>query len=297
MSNITANGIQIEYDTFGAPSAPPILLIMGLGAQMIAWHEGFCELLAAKGHYVIRFDNRDVGLSTKFEAAGVPNIMQMRADAAEGKPIQAPYLLSDMAADAAGLLDALKIDAAHIVGASLGGMVAQQFVIDHPQRTLTLTSIMSTTGNPELPAPKPEAIARLLTPAPMDREGNIAYRLATAKIIGSLPELIDEAFVLANAARAYDRAFYPAGTVRQMVAVTASPNRKSALANVKAPTLVIHGEIDPLVPLTGGIDTHEAIAGSELLVVPKMGHDQPKSLWPTLADAIAKNTAKVGVTV
>ena len=182
MPNITANGIQIEYDTFGAPSAPPILLIMGLGAQMIAWHEGFCELLAAKGHYVIRFDNRDVGLSTKFEAAGVPNIMQMRADAAAGKPIQAPYLLSDMAADAAGLLDALKIDAAHIVGASLGGMVAQQFVIDHPQRTLTLTSIMSTTGNPELPAPKPEAIARLLTPAPMDREGNIAYRLATAKI-------------------------------------------------------------------------------------------------------------------
>jgi pimeloyl-ACP methyl ester carboxylesterase len=297
MPNINANGIQIEYDTFGDHSHAPLLLIMGLGAQMISWDEGFCDLLAGHGHHVIRFDNRDVGLSTKFDEAGVPNLMEMAASAARGEPIVSVYSLADMARDAAGLLDALNVGAAHIVGASMGGMIAQQFAIDHPHRTLTLTSIMSTTGNPELPSPAPEVLARLMVPAPADRDGNIEYRLNTSRIIGSAPAFIEEDRLRAAAARAYDRAFYPAGTARQMVAITSGGSRKERLAEVRVPTLIIHGEIDPLVPLSGGKDTHASVPGAELMVIPGMGHDLPRLLWAEITGAIAANARKAAVAV
>ena len=297
MPNVTANGIQIEYDTFGDPSHAPLLLIMGLGAQMISWDEGFCELLADHGHHVIRFDNRDVGLSTKFEEAGAPDLMEIAMAMAKGEPIASAYSLADMARDAVGLLDVLNIRSAHIVGASMGGMIAQQFVLDHPHRTFTLTSIMSTTGHPDLPSPAPEVLARLMTPAPTDREGNIEYRLNTSRIIGSAPELIEEDRLRAAAERAYDRAFYPVGVARQMVAISAGGSRKDRLAEVRVPTLVIHGEIDSLVPLAGGIDTHASIPGAELMVIPGMGHDLPRSLWPRITGAIAANAAKAAVAV
>ncbi|MGI8926379.1 MAG: alpha/beta fold hydrolase [Tepidiformaceae bacterium] len=296
MPNVTANGIQIEYDTCGDPAAPPLLLVMGLGAQMIAWDEGFCQLLADRGHYVIRFDNRDVGLSTRFDAAGTPDLGAMMAARAAGEPItHAAYLLNDMADDAVGLLDALNIPAAHIVGASMGGMIVQAIAIRHPQRVLSMTSIMSTTGHPSLPQAKPEAMAVLLSPRPDDREAMLDQAVAAARTIGSTGFPFDEERVRARAARSFDRAFYPAGMARQMVAITASGNRRDALRDVKLPTLVIHGAVDPLVPVEGGHDTAACIPGAELLIIEGMGHDLPTGAWPRIAEAISAVTARVAV--
>ncbi len=295
MPQAAANGIQLEYDTFGDSANPPLLLVMGLGAQMIAWDEEFCGLLAGAGHHVIRFDNRDVGLSTRIESGGVPNIPAIMEARLKGEPVSAPYLLADMAADAAGLLDALGIAKAHIVGASMGGMIVQEMAIRHPERVLTMTSIMSTTGAPDLPPAKPEAMAALTTPAPADREGFIAHTVNTSKLIGSAPHLIDEARLHLLAGRRFDRAYYPIGIARQMAAIMASGSRREALAAVRLPVTVIHGAIDPLVPVEGGIDTHKAIAGSQLLVIDDMGHDLPAPLWGQFTAAIAATTARANV--
>jgi pimeloyl-ACP methyl ester carboxylesterase len=285
--NTTANGISIEYDTFGDPAASPLLLVMGLGAQMIAWDPAFCESLAGRGYHVVRFDNRDVGLSEKFESAGVPNMSELMAARERGETPPAAYNLADMADDAAGLLDALEVPSAHVVGASMGGMIVQVMATRHPSRVRTMTSIMSTTGAPGLPASKPEAQQALFTPAPSDREGFIEHTVRTSKTIGSAPHLLEESRLRTLAAARYDRCYYPVGIARQMAAVMASGSRREALASCTVPTLVIHGRVDPLVPVEGGIDTAEAIPGAKLMIIEDMGHDLPRALWPQIVDAIA----------
>lgn len=292
MAQARANGLTLEYETFGRPADDPLLLVMGLGAQMILWPEAFCERLAARGHHVIRFDNRDVGLSSKLDHLGVPDLMQLAGAAMMRQPIEAPYLLSDMANDAVGLLDALALDSAHVVGASMGGMIVQQMAIDHPRRLRTLTSIMSTTGNPELPPAKPEAMSALLTPVPPEREAAIERGVNVFRTIGSPGFPFDEAMFRQQAERAFDRCFHPEGVVRQLAAILASGSRKEKLAAVKLPALVIHGKADPLVPVEGGIDTAAAIPGAELLLIDGMGHDLPEGAWPRMIDAICKLTGR-----
>lgn len=282
-----ANGIHIVYDTFGDPTAPPILLIMGLGGQMIAWDEAFCTQLAGEGFWVIRFDNRDAGFSTSFDDAGVPDPMVVMQSAALGRPVNAPYLLRDMADDAAGLLDALSIKSAHIVGVSMGGMIAQTMAIHHPHRVRTLASIMSHTGERDLPPPTPEALMLLATPAPDGREAYIDYVVRAAHVIGSPGFPFDEARIRERAARAYDRARNPAGEARQLAAIMASGGRKEALQALTIPTLVVHGKADTLVPVAGGIATAEAIPGARLMLIDGMGHDLPPAVWDQVIGAIA----------
>ncbi len=286
MPRARANGIEIEYERFGDASDPSLLLVMGLGAQMIFWEDEFCAALAGRGRHVVRFDNRDVGLSTKLEGAATPTMMEAMAAVASGQPIRAPYTLLDMVDDAAGLLDALEIPAADVVGASMGGMIAQLLAVRHPARVRTLTSIMSSTGAPDLPPAKPEAMQILLTPAPTDREGNVDRAVQANRVIGSPGFPFDEARIRARAARAYDRCFYPAGMARQMIAVLATGSRREAVRAVRAPTLVIHGTADALVPVEAGIDTAKSIPGAELLLVEGMGHDLPRGAWPRIIDAI-----------
>ena len=290
MPQACANGIQLEYDTFGRASDRPLLLIMGLGAQMTLWDEEFCEALAARGQHVIRFDNRDVGLSTKFDHEGVPNVVAMMQPGADRSG--APYTLDDMADDAAGLLDALRIERAHICGASMGGMIAQTVAYRHAPKAKSLISIMSSTGNPKLPQAKPEAMAVLMTPRPLDRAGNVEASVRASKVIGSPGFPVDEERLRRRAGEMYDRSFTPLGTVRQMAAVWAHGNRAPRLSAVRAPTLVIHGLADPLVPVEGGRDTATSIPGAELLEIEGMGHDLPPALWTRLADAIAAHTKK-----
>ncbi len=251
-----ANGIEIEYDSFGERSWPPLLLIMGLGAQMIGWPERFCHQLAGRGFQVVRYDNRDIGLSTKFDGVPVPTMAEMVAANLRGEPISAPYSLWDMAADGAGLLDALNIPAAHIVGASMGGMIAQAFAIKYPARTLSLTSIMSTTSEPGLPQATPEAIAALTAARPTDRAAAIDAAVASRKVMSGGGFPMDEAEVRRMAEEAYDRMNYPEGMARQLLAIGTSGGRREALRAVTCPAVVIHGDADPLVPYTGGLDTH-----------------------------------------
>ena len=290
MARVRANGIELEYDSFGSTQDRPLLLIMGLGGQSIMWEEGFCEALAERGHYVVRYDNRDVGLSTKFDSAGIPNVVELMQPGAAGATV--PYTLDDMADDAAGLLDALGLDTAHVCGASMGGMIAQTVAIRHGRRLRSLTSIMSSTGNPSLPPAKPEAMAVLMTPPPSDRAGSLDSAARTWRTIGSPGFPFDEARIRARAGRLYDRSFHPQGTARQLAAILAHGSRVEKLRAVSTPTLVIHGAADPLVPLEGGRDTARAIPGAELLVIEGMGHDLPEGAWPQLVGAISEHTAK-----
>ncbi len=291
MPNAAANGIEIFYDTFGQPDDVPLLLIMGLGGQMIAWDEPFCQGLADRGFHVVRFDNRDVGLSTKIEGLPHTDLLTTLMRAAQGEPIEAPYLLTDMAADAVGLLDELGIAAAHIVGVSMGGMIAQTVAIEHPARVLSLTSIMSTTGEREVGQATPEAVQQLLTPRPTDREQAIAFGVESQRVIGS-PDHFDEERARQRSTAFYDRSFCPAGFARQLIAVTASGSRADALRKLDVPTLVIHGDVDPLVTPSGGERTAALVPGAELLVLEGMGHDLPPSFWPQIIDAITTHAAK-----
>jgi pimeloyl-ACP methyl ester carboxylesterase len=259
---------------------------------MILWHEEFCQQLAGRGHRVIRFDNRDVGKSSWFDQLGVPDVTAAVGAALMRQPVKAPYLLRDMAADAVGLLDALHIDQAHIVGASMGGMIAQSVAIEHPSRVLTLTSIMSSTGNPDLPPATPTAMSVLLAPPPTTRAEAIERSVTVFRTIGSPGFPFDEEDIRGRAARSFDRGFNPAGTVRQLLAVLASGNRKAALSAVRVPTLVIHGKDDPLVPFPAAQDTAAAIPGAELLAIDGMGHDMPRAVWPRMIDAISALTAR-----
>jgi pimeloyl-ACP methyl ester carboxylesterase len=289
--NVEANAIRIEYEAFGNPSATPLLLIIGLGGQLIEWHEDFCNGLAEKGHYVICFDNRDSGLSQKFEELGPANIMQAGESLLRGETVTPLYTLEDMADDAVGLLDALDLSKAHICGMSMGGMIAQTIAIRHPSRVKSLISIYSTSGNPELPPPEPEAMEVLLEAPPTKRQGYIDFLARTFRVIAGSGFPFDEDYHRRLAEKLFDRAFYPQGTGRQLLAVMTQENRKPALASVSVPTLVIHGSDDPLVPVAAGRDTAEAIPGSKLLIIEGMGHELPPGNgWPQILEAIAIHT-------
>ncbi|MCD6569162.1 MAG: alpha/beta fold hydrolase [Deltaproteobacteria bacterium] len=283
----TANGIEIIYDMFGDLSAPPLLLIMGLNSQMIIWDEEFCVRLATKGYLVIRFDNRDVGLSTKFNEAGVPNIHALMQAQAQGETVQIPYTLRDMADDAVGLLDALEIGSAHVIGASMGGMIGQMMAIHHPERLHTLTSMMSTAGDPVLPPLNQEAVSILFTPVPTDRTEFIESFVQAWRVFNGPEFPVDEVRALECAEQSFKRGVHPAGAARQLAAVIASGNWKEALKSVTVPTLVIHGDADPLVPVKCGIDIADTIPGAKLLIIKGMGHALPPSVWPQVIDAIA----------
>jgi pimeloyl-ACP methyl ester carboxylesterase len=284
-----ANGIELCYETFGTPDAEPLVLIMGLGAQMIHWDDEFCRDLASRGFRVIRFDNRDIGKSTRM-SGGKPlrPIELLKLRIFKIAP-EAPYKLWDMARDVVGLLDALGISKAHIVGASMGGMIAQEIAMQYPDRVLSLTSIMSSTGNPKLPQATREASAILLAPPPTTKAEYIERFGQTWKVLrgGSFP--LDEAKDRERAERTYARGLNPAGVGRQLRAILASGSRKDRLGSVRAPTLVIHGTIDPLVRMEAGKDTAASIPGAKLLLVEGMGHALPIPMWPTIIGAIAEH--------
>lgn len=282
-----ANGIRICYDTFGERTAPPLLLVMGLAGQMIAWDEEFCRRLAGQGYFVVRYDNRDIGLSTRFSEAGIPDIMGLIGQALQGKPITAPYLLRDMAADAVGLLDALGIEKAHIVGISMGGAIGQELAINYAPRLRTFTSIMATTGDPSLPQAKPEALALLMAPPPKSQGEYVQSFLRSWQVLRGPGFADDDARDAGRAAANYARGLNPAGVARQLAAIIASGNRTSALHKVTVPTLVIHGDADPLVPVECGVATANAIPGAKLIRIPRMGHALPIAMWPQIIEAIA----------
>lgn len=282
------NGIKVTFEDKGAKDAPVILLVMGLGGQLTLWPDEFVDALVAHGFRTIRYDNRDVGLSTRFESAGVPNLKWMFVKAALRLPVRPAYTLADMAADGIGLLDHLGIAQAHIVGASMGGMISQHIAARYPQRVLSLTSIMSTTGNPRLPRANKEAMAVLANrPMSGDPEAMIAYSVRAARVIGSPAYPAAEERLQRRVRHDFERGWYPQGVARQMAAIVADGDRRAMLATIKAPTLVIHGEADPLVPLAGGQDTAASIPGARLMTIPGMGHDLPLALVDTLADAVA----------
>ncbi len=281
-----ANGIDICYEIFGDATGEPLLLIMGLGAQMIHWDDEFCRQLAARGFRVIRFDNRDIGKSSHMTGGKRLTALELLKLRFLKIPVAAPYRLIDMARDTVGLMDALGIKSAHLVGASMGGMIAQEVAISFPERVRSLTSIMSTTGNPKVPGPTREAAAVLMAPPPATKEEYFARFAQTWKTlrVGSFPE--DEARDPARAARTYERGLNPAGVGRQLRAVLASGSRKERLRSVKAPTLVIHGTVDPLVRPEGGKDTAASIPGAKLLMIEGMGHALPIPMWPQIINAI-----------
>jgi pimeloyl-ACP methyl ester carboxylesterase len=283
------NGVDIEYVTSGNPADPALLLVMGLGSQLITWPELFVEQLTARGFFTIRFDNRDSGLSTKFE--GMPDFMALLG----GDKSSVPYLVEDMAEDAFGLLVELGIQQAHVVGASMGGMITQALVIRHPSRFLTATSIMSTTGDLTVGAPTGEAIAALLRPGATNREEAIAASVKASKVIGSPGFPVADDAMIRRAAAVYDRSYCPEGTARQLAAILASPDRTEGLRQLKMPFLVIHGEDDPLVTVSGGKATAAAVPGAKLILFPGMGHDLPEAIWDQIVDAIVANTELAAV--
>jgi len=284
-----ANGIDLCYEIFGSPDGEPMLLIMGLGAQMILWDDEFCQQLASRGFRVIRFDNRDIGKSSKLTGGKPLKPLELLKLRFLKIPVEAPYRLRDMAEDTIGLMDALGIKSAHLVGASMGGMIAQEIAISFPQRVRSLTSIMSTTGNPKVPPPTREAGAMLMAPPPKTKEEFLVRFAQTWKVlrVGSFP--LDEARDLERAERVFARGLNPAGVGRQLRAILASGSRKERLHSVKAPTLVIHGTVDPLVRPEGGKDTAASIPGAKLMMVDGMGHAIPIPMWPQIIDGIDKH--------
>ncbi len=287
-------GITLEYETFGDPADPAVLLIAGFGAQLISWDTGFCEGLARRGLLVIRFDNRDTGLSTKLEEHQL-DLGELIGAASSGdlETVRrlAPYRLADLADDAAGLASVLGHDRVHVVGASMGGMVAQLVAIRHPEQVATLTSMMSSTGSPDVGQSTPEAFAALMKPASPDRDTYIADTVASSRVWSSR-RYFDEPVVAALAAASYDRGLCPGGTVRQLAALLATGSLEEDLAELDVPTLVIHGTDDTLITPSGGQRTAEVIPDAELVIVTDMGHDRPGPLWPVLWDAIAANIAR-----
>jgi pimeloyl-ACP methyl ester carboxylesterase len=286
----SVNGVEIAYEAFGDPADPTMLLIMGLGVQMLGWDEEFCRMLAGRGYRVVRFDNRDVGHSTKVEGGPRPDVMA----AVAGDGSSASYLLADMADDCAGLLDELGVETAHLVGASQGGMIAQTVAIRHPERVLSLVSIMSTTGDRAVGQPHPEAIPALLTRPPADREGFIDFVVGAWKVIGSPGFDVDEEALRARAGASYDRGIFPEGTARQLVAIIASGDRTEALRQLDVPTTVVHGTDDVLIDVSGGRATAAAIPEARLELIEGMGHDMPRAVWPRLVDLIVENAERAG---
>lgn len=288
MNIAPVNGIDICYETFGEPTDPAVLLVMGFTAQMTAWGDEFCEALAAADRHVIRFDNRDCGLSSKFDGIAVDMAALMMAQAGLGEAPPAPYTLSDMADDGFGLLTHLGLEAAHLVGASMGGMIVQTMAIELPERVLSMTSMWSTTGNPEYLDSTPEAMAALLAPPPEDREAFIDSA-ELSRVWGS-PKYFDLELARQRAAESFDRSFYPEGASRQLAAMAASGDREAGLALLDLPTLVIHGMADTLIKPSGGVRTAELVPGSTLLQFKDMGHDLPEPLAPLVIDALVSHT-------
>jgi pimeloyl-ACP methyl ester carboxylesterase len=285
-TTVPTTGVELCYETFGDPSDTPLLLVMGLATQMIAWRDEFCAELASHGHYVVRFDNRDVGRSARIDGP-TPKLHQLVLRSPRG----APYTLGDMAADTVGLLDALEIEQAHVVGASMGGMIAQTVAARYPNRVLSLTSIMSNTGNRWTGQPHLTAYSALLKAAPREREAFVEYVVESYARVGSTGYARDEDGLRDIAGRSFDRGLNPAGTARQMWAITASGDRTEELGRITAPTLVIHGTVDKLVRPSGGFATQKAIPGARLVTIEGMGHDLPRALWPRYVELITEHAA------
>ena len=285
---VAGTSLELCYEAFGDEHSPPLLLIMGLGAQMLGWDEAFCKQLAKQGFYVVRFDNRDIGLSTKFDAAPAGNPLAVIS----GDASSVAYSLSDMANDAVALLSALDIPRAHIVGASMGAMIAQLVAINHPDRVLSLVSIMGTTGARDVGEPSPEAVAALMSQQVPNEGESTAVIVASTKVFGSPDYPLTENQVRAKAEKSVARSYYPEGASRQFVAILATPDRTEALAAVAVPTAVLHGEADPLIGVSGGRATAKAIPNAELMTFPGMAHDLPYALWPDFIDAIVRTAAR-----
>jgi pimeloyl-ACP methyl ester carboxylesterase len=283
-----SNGVELCYQEMGNADGEPLLLVMGLGTQMIAWSEDFCRLLAERGFRVVRFDNRDIGRSTKLRDAGVPNVLEMTI----GRRGSAPYFLSDMAADTFGLMDHLEIESAHLAGASMGGMIVQQAAIEEPHRVRSLTSIMSTTGSRRVGHPSYRTFGLLLSKPPRDREAVVERVVNTFRLIGSPGYPFEEERIREIAELSYERGHSTAGVMRQLHAITASGDRTSRLRELELPALVIHGKNDVLVNPSGGRATARAIPGARLKMVDGMGHDLPRALWPSFVEEIAANAAR-----
>ena len=284
----TVGDLELCYETFGDRSDPALVLIMGLATQMIGWREAFCEQLAAAGFFVVRFDNRDVGRSTRLDDLPVPTKWQLL----KRDKRAASYTLEDMALDVVGLLDHLEIERAHVVGASMGAMIAQTVAATHPDRVLSLVSIMGSTGARTSGQPQLQTAKMLLTVPPKDRDGFVEHMVKTFTAIGSPGFERDEDELRRFAETTFDRGRNPAASARQLAAINASGNRTRLLRQISAPTLVIHGEADTLVRPSGGRATAKAIADSTLLEIPGMGHDLPRDAWPQIVDAISENAAR-----
>jgi len=295
MPQVRANGIDIEYESFGRDGDPLILLIMGFAAQLILWPEALCLGLAAKGFRVVRFDNRDVGKSTHFASLAAPDSRALLAEIMAGRRPDVPYSLDDMADDAVGLMDALRVERAHIVGASMGGMIAQLVAINHPDRTKSLTSIMSTTGRRDLPAGNRETLSVLFQPPKSSsRDDLIDASMLVQKALSSPGFPASEAEMRSTAERRTDRApFDPGGLARQSAALIAAPPRNALLRELRCPTLVLHGADDPVIPAAAAKDTAESIPGAELVIVPGMGHDFAAALVPVYLKHIGDFVSKV----
>lgn len=284
MTQATANGIRLEYECFGDESRPALLLIMGLGGQLTLWPEPFCRQLAEAGFYVIRFDNRDVGLSEHIHGHSRPRLLRAGLMARLGKQLEVPYRLEDMAADALGLLDALGVERAHVAGASMGGMIAQLLALDTPQRLRSLAAIMTSSGNPRLPQASMGLQLRMVRPRRRhDRDAIIADSMRTWRLIGSPAYPPSEAELRARVAQEYDRAYYPRGIAQQMLAILAAGNRAPRLGQITTPTLVIHGEADPLIPVAAAHELAQLIPGASLEALPGMGHNLPEPLLGRIA--------------
>lgn len=288
---VKVGSVELVYERFGNEQDPTIVLIMGLGMQMISWPDDFCRMLSERGFQVIRFDNRDTGKSTKFHDQTPPGPVTMMLKSRLGWSLKVPYQLSDMAEDTVGLMSALGIEQAHIVGASMGGMIAQLVAAEHPNRVLSLTSIMSTSGNPRLPQPRTKVLMQLARKPAKDEESYLEGALKTWYTICSPDFKPDESELKQRLLRSYRRSYYPQGTRRHMAAVAACGSRVKQLKRIKTPTLVIHGKADPLVPVTGGIDTAKHIPGARLELIEGMGHDLPAPLWPRFVELITDHIA------
>ena len=285
----TTNGIEIEYETHGDPSDPPLLMVMGLGCQLVWWHPEFVQSFVDRGFFVVIFDNRDVGLSTKIDTH--IDLLASVAGYLQGHPVEAPYHLSDMAADAWGLCDALGLERVNLLGGSMGGMIVQEMAISRPERVLSLTSIMSTTGDPDVGQPTPEAIAVLLDPSPTEREAYIEKSLENGRFLAG-PVWFDEDWIRERSARQFDRCFHPDGVTAQLLAIATSPSRSEGLRGIDVPALVVHGDIDPLVTFSGGERTAECLRGSEFLPLEDMGHDIPRHYWGTVIEHVTSLAAR-----
>jgi pimeloyl-ACP methyl ester carboxylesterase len=284
-----ANGIEIEYETAGAKSDPALLLVMGLGAQLTIWPDAFFEGLAKRGFFVIRYDNRDTGLSTDFGSWGVPNIGEALGKAMRGEKIGTPYLLKDMAADAVGLIDALGLDKAHMVGASMGGMIVQTVAALWPERTRSMVSIMSTSGRPGLPLGKPDALAMLTAqPEGPSREQRVKHGIKLRQAIAGAGYPPVDSDLRAFVEKNVDRRWYPEGGARQYLSIIASGDRVEMLKQIKVPTLVLHGEDDPLLPVECGRDVARLVPAAQIQTYPGWGHDFPKGMIPTVIERITK---------